>query len=290
MAHRSNPIPGTVETVPGYPRTLIIYKCPRSRFYQARAHVGRLVTRSLRTDVRGHAVTRAKEFYQELIARKARGEPVTENRANFAQVAASLFKEDQGRVDRGERKQSVVDDSKYTYKADLLGFFGNKHVKNITYETLNDYVAHLRKSRQDNDKEPIKSKTLKNHFIVLSKILRHAHKLGLIDKLPIFPTISQQDNPREWFSEPQYERLVKAVDQLIKDKTIVRFQPVTKELRLLVTFLVNSFLRPADLKELRHKHIERVTQGKHCYLRILASGKTKAAPVITMEACVRIHR
>jgi hypothetical protein len=239
--------------------------------------------------VRGHAIKRAKEFYQELIGRKARGEPVTENRANFAEVAESLFKEDQTRVDRGERKQSVVDDAKYIYKADLKPFFGSKHVKNIAYEQLNEYIAHLRKSREDDNKEPVSSKTLKNHFIVLSKILKHAHKLGLIDKLPIFPTISQQDNPREWFTEPQYLRLMTSVDKLIEEKRVVRFHTVTKELRLLVTFLVNSFLRPADLKELKHKHIEGVTQGKHNYLRILAMGKTKAAPVISMEAAVAIY-
>jgi integrase len=289
MQDRKNPIPETVERVPGYPSTLIIYKCPRSRFYQARAHVGRLVTRSLRTDVRGAALTRAKDFYQELIGRKSRGEPVTENKANFALVAEALFKEDQTRVDRGERKQSLVDDSKYIYKADLKGFFGSKHVKSIDYEMLNDYIAHLRTDREEADKEPIKSKTLKNHFIVLSKILKHAHKLGLIDKLPIFPTISQQDNPREWFSEPQYARLITAVDKLIEEKRMVRFHPVTKQLRLLTTFLVNSFLRPADLKNLKHKHIERVVQGQHTYLRILAMAKTKTAAVISMEAAVAIY-
>jgi integrase len=289
MLDRKNPIPETIEHVSGYPNTLIIYKCQRSRFYQARAHVGRLVTRSLRTDVRGQAITRAKDFYQELIGRKARGEPVTENKANFAMVAEALFKEDQTRVDRGERKQSLVDDSKYIYEADLKGFFGSKHVKNINYELLNEYIAHLRKAREEAGKEPIKSKTLKNHFIVMSKILKHAHKLALIDKLPIFPTISQQDNPREWFTEPQYTRLMTSVDKLIEEKRVVRFHTVTKELKLLVSFLVNSFLRPADLKNLKHKHIERVTQGKHSYLRILAMAKTKVAPVISMEACVAVY-
>jgi hypothetical protein len=290
MQDRKNPIPETIEHVAGYPSTLIIYKCPRSRFYQARAHVGRLVTRSLKTDIRGHALKRAQEFYQELIGRKARGEPVTENKANFALVAEALFKEDQGRVDRGERKQSLVNDSKYIYEADLKAFFGSKHVKNINYEMLNEYVGYLRTSRVEADKTPVSTKTVKNHLIVLSKILRHAHKLSFIDKLPIFPTISQQDNPREWFTEPQYARLIKAVDQMIADKAVVRFQPVTMELKYLVTFLVQSFLRPpGDIKDLKHKHIERVTQGKHSYLRIMAYSKNKPSPVITMEGCVGIY-
>ena len=285
MQYRQNPIKETIEHVPGYPTTLIIYKCPRSRFYQARAHVGRLVTRSLRTEIRSHAIKRAQEFYQELIGRKARGEPVTDNLSNFSNVAESLFAEDQGRVDRGERKQSLVDDAKYIYKADLKGFFGQRHVKDINYEKLNAYVSHL-KSRGD---KPVGSKTIKNHFIVLSKVLRHAHKLGYLDKLPVFPTISTTDNPREWFTQPQYAKLLEAVDKMIADKVVVRYVPVTMELKYLITFLVNSFLRPADLKELKHKHIERITSNNRSYLRVLAKGKVAPAPVITMEACVSIY-
>jgi integrase len=285
MQDRKNPIPGTIEHVPGYPTTLIIYKCPRSRYWQARAHVGRLVTRSLKTELRSAAVTRAKEFYQELIGLNARGQPVTVAPNNFSKIAEELFKEDQGRVDRGERKQSLVDDSKYIYKADLLDFFGATPVKSITYQKLTDYVNHLKGDRE----KPVSSKTIKNHFIVMSKILRHAHKLGFIDKLPIFPTISTQDNPREWFTDLQFQRLIKAVDKMIAESVVVRFVPVTAELRFLVTFLVNSFLRPSDLKNLKHKHIEKVTQGQHSYLRILAMAKTKMAPVISMEACVEIY-
>jgi integrase len=285
MQHRANPIPDTMETVPGYPNKLKIYKIPASQNWYARAtFADKRVVRSLKTQSHTTAIAEAKQFYNELLMKQAANQPLTQSNT-FSIVAEDLFKEDQGRIERGERKQSLVDDSKYIYEADLLGFFGRKHVKDINYERLNAYVSHL-KSR---GKKPVSTKTIKNHFIVLSKILKHAHKLGYIDKLPIFPTLSQQDNPREWFTEPQYARLLVAVDRMIAEKVIVRFQPVTLELRYLVTFLVNSFLRPADLKELKHKHIERVTQGNHSYLRILAKGKTKAAPVISMEAAVGIY-
>jgi integrase len=285
MQHRANPIPDTMETVPGYPNKLKIYKIPASQNWYARVtFADKRVVRSLKTQSHTTAIAEAKQFYNELLMKQAANQPLTQSNT-FSIVAEDLFKEDQGRIERGERKQSLVDDSKYIYEADLLGFFGRKHVKDINYERLNAYVSHL-KSR---GKKPVSTKTIKNHFIVLSKILKHAHKLGYIDKLPIFPTLSQQDNPREWFTEPQYARLLVAVDRMIAEKVIVRFQPVTLELRYLVTFLVNSFLRPADLKELKHKHIERVTQGNHSYLRILAKGKTKAAPVISMEAAVGIY-
>lgn len=283
--HRANPIPETVENVPGYPNNLKIYHIPASKYWYARAEInGRRCVRSMRTINHATAIASAKQFYQELLLKQAQAKPLTVS-PTFSLVANDLFKEDQGRVDRGERKQSLVDDSRYIFNSDLLDFFGKQHVKDISYQRLNDYVEHLKADRE----KPVKTKTIKNHFIVLSKILKHAHKLNYIDRLPIFPTLSQQDNPREWFTEPQYARLLKAIDQMIADKVVVRFVPVTMELKYLVTFLVNSFLRPADLKELKHKHIARVTQGNHNYLRIMAMGKTKPAPVITMEAAVAIY-
>jgi hypothetical protein len=81
----------------------------------------------------------------------------------------------------------------------------------------------LKKDREDAGKPALKSKTIKNHFILMSKILKHAHKLGYIDRLPVFPTIIAQDNPREWFSDDQYHHLLKITDQEIGKQAKVRF-------------------------------------------------------------------
>jgi len=103
--------------------------------------------------------------------------------------------------------------------------------------------------------------------------------LGYLEKLPIFPSITAADNPREWFSQLQYERLLKAVDKMVEDKVSVRFVPVTMEFKYLVTFMANSFLRPGDLKELKHKHIESVTSNGHTYLRISPAAGQLPPPV-----------
>jgi hypothetical protein len=174
-------------------------------------------------------------------------------------------------VDRGERKQSVVDDNKYIFKSDLLKFFGNTHVKDINFRMLSDYVEHL-KTR---GKKPVSSKTVKNHFITLSKILNHAIQLDYMDKMPKFPRIVQQESLREWFNDRRYQVLLKSIDTMISEKMKVRFIPVTLELKLLTQFMATSFLRPGDLKDLRHKHIQHATKENINYLRILAMSKVR---------------
>jgi len=138
-------------------------------------------------------------------------------------VALDLFKEDQARVDRGERKQSLVDDAKYIYEADLLTFFRKYHCKDVIYQRLSDYAKYLKTSREERKKDPPSSKTIKNHFMLISKILKHVFKMGYIDKLPVFPTIQAKDNPREWLSDDQYTSLLKITKQEIGKNTKVRF-------------------------------------------------------------------
>jgi hypothetical protein len=70
----------------------------------------------------------------------------------------------------------------------------------------------------------------KNHFVVLSKILTHAKKLGYINQLPVFPTIDLEDNPRARFDQLEYARLTATIDDMIKAGLKgARFGLVTEE-------------------------------------------------------------
>lgn len=286
MQHPANPIPETVEAVPGYPNVLKLYRIPASKYWQARAFMdGRIIKKSTKTTDKRVAIQGAKDFYNELLRKKSLHEPLTES-PSFERVALALLEEDQRRVERGERSETLVTDAKYIFDKDLVPFFRKNHVRDITYQRINDYVAYL-KTRGD---KPVGSNTIKNHFVYLRKILKHAHKLNLIDRLPIFPPISTIDNPRAWFDADQYDKLKKAIDREIRDKVTVRYHPVTKELRYLTAFMVNSFLRPADLKFLQNKHITVAKTTKNVsYLRIMASAKTATTQVVSMPAAVGIY-
>jgi hypothetical protein len=112
----------------------------------------------------------------------------------------------------------------------------------------------------------------------------------MLDKLPIFPKITTQDNPRPWLNEEQYSALLGAIRKAIRDKVVVRYVPITEELLDLTNFMVNSFLRSSDIKILKNKDINIIKRpGKSSYLRIMARSKVKAAQVVTTSAAVTIY-
>jgi integrase len=280
MQHPSNPILDTLETVPGYPATLKIYRVPCSVYYYMRVWMdGRMIPRSTKTKNKELARKAAGAFYDELLLKRAKKEPLVGGEFNKAFQA--VLEIDRGRVASGERKQSMVDDAEYVFNKDLLPFFRNNALKQITYQRLLEYVTKLRERQVGN-------RTIKNHFIVLNKILKHGFNTGMLDKIPLFPTVSIADNPRDWLPEDQYARLKFTIDQEIKAGAVVRYKPITEELKLLTVFMVNTFLRPQDIKLLRNRDVIVVRAEKHTYLRITARGKVRVAPVVSMEAAVKV--
>lgn len=85
-------------------------------------------------------------------------------------------------------------------------------------------------------------------------------------------------------------KLKQTTQELIIQRRVVRGHQITKEMNLLITFMVNTFLRPSDIKELRHRNIQ-IVQGEHRYLRIQPeTSKTKNSPIVTMGAAVGIYK
>lgn len=278
-----NPIRDTFGSIPGYPATLKIYKIPASKFWQVRVWwETRMVCRSTKTEIRSEAINFAKQFYNDLLLKRAKHEPVVQSNT-FETVAGSLIAEDQSRVERGERSESLVSDAKHIIYKDLVPFFKSDSLKKINYARITAYMAHAKAIRGERQ---LSSNTMKNHFIFLRKVLKHGQKMGLLDSMPVFPTISTEDAPREWFSEAQYKFLRETIVVSYGETAKKTYKPIDKELLLLTIFMVNSFLRPPDMKNLRNRDIEVVGDE---YLRIRAASKVKASPVITMPLAVEVY-
>jgi hypothetical protein len=285
--HRANPIPETVQSISGFPATLKLYRIPASKFWQVRAFMGgKIIKKSTKTEDKADAIKAAKDFYNTLLLKRAQNLPLTES-PTFERVSLDLLREDKARVERKEVSKRLVRDEQYIFDADIVPFFRHDHVKDINYARIVAYVEHLK----HRGKKPVSSNTIKIHFVYLRKVLKHAWKLGLLDRLPIFPKIKVKDNPREWFTKEQYDLLKKTIAEEIKKGTVVRYHKITDELRFLTTFMVNSWLRPSDIKNLQNKHIEVVKQkGGTQFLRIRPpSSKTVNTPVVTMAAAVGIY-
>lgn len=280
MKHRTTAIHGSKFSIPDYPKTLRLYKIPASSFFQVKARVnGVRVKKSTKTENLSKAITVAKAFYNELLVKAAQQQPLVESK-NFEKVVESLIAEDQGRIDRGERSEHLVRDARSIF-GELIPFFKQHHVREIGYDQIQQFVA---------SKKGVKTNTLKNYLIFLRKALKHAHKKGLLDKLPIFPTLSVKANPREWFTDQQYRKLRSTIVKCKGETAKRTYVPIGRELGLLTTFLVNTFLRPPDIKELRNRDIEVVDTKTQTFLRIRAKSKVMAAPVISMANAVDIYK
>ena len=46
---------------------------------------------------------------------------------------------------------------------------------------------------------------------------------------------------------------------------------ITRELVELIVFMTNSFIRPTDIKNMQHKHIEEDERDGYKYLRLIAA-------------------
>ena len=58
------------------------------------------------------------------------------------------------------------------------------------------------------------------------------------------------------------------------------------DLSQVIGFMVNTFVRPGDIKKVRHQHVEEV-RGRHVYLRMnLPETKRHDKPVVSMRAAV----
>ena len=69
----------------------------------------------------------------------------------------------------------------------------------------------------------------------------------------------------------------------------IKRESVPIEMRWLIRFMVNSFVRPVDIKLIQHKHIEIIT-GQNTYLRLnLPETKRHRGQVVTMRAAKGVY-
>lgn len=286
LRHRSVPIPETLESVPNYPKKLVIFKIAASPFYQVRYFSqSKVVKRSCKTEKKSEAIAFAKKFYEDVLLAERNLLPISKS-PTFEKFANLLIEEQEALIERHERNAKLNINDKQKLKTDLLPFFRNFHVKDITYKHINDYITHL-------SKRGLKPATLKVHLVLIRKILNLACRENLLDRLPLMPKIRMKDSPRGSLSTEEYRHLKQVAKQIIEDKTnkhLVRRNPITYEMSYLISFMVNTFLRPSDVKSLRHRNIE-IVETPNTFLRIFTdSSKTSESPIVSMPAAVKFYK
>jgi integrase len=241
----------------------------------------KVLKKSTKTENKKTAIEFAKKFYEDILLRERNLLPLGSSPI-FEKVARELLIEQVQLIERGERSDKLNINDKQKLEKDILPRFGGMNLKDITYKHLNEYASLL--SQRD-----LKPATINNHLNLIHKVLTLGQRENLIQTIPQFPKVKREDSPRGWFNLDEYELLKETIKNQIKIKTNIRGHEITDEIRFLVTFMVNTFLRPSDIKNLRHRNIQ-VVNDKNTYLRIQTdSSKTINSPIVSMQDAVGIY-
>ncbi len=279
---RTVAIKESIQTIKGYPKKLVIYLTPASKFYWTRVfYHGKYFTRTTKTTNPAEAKKKAIEFYQEVL--------ISATNSNSTKQATSLSVIGKQYLDsiKKAKRPSAYRNDESRYENGILPFFGEQDIRTISHAKLNQFVGYLAERE-------LSPATQKHYIVVLRKILKFAIANEQLDKLPLFPRISgqlQTDQKRHDFTLEEYDKLVETAELLAEQNTMVRGVKITLEMKYLIQFMVNSFIRPSDLRVIQHKHITHRVDGKERWITLThPATKTNANEVQAMPATVGIYK
>ena len=285
---KSNAILETMESVPGYPSKLKFFKVYCSKFYWARVYVnGSYKVRSLKTESRKEAINLTKKFYEEALISDRTGSMGAPRNRTFSNVGLTYIE-----TLNGIGKDRLYKDDLNRFKKELVPHFGEKDVGLIT----NADIGALMKKLQLKKLAPA---TINHYIVVLRKILNFAADNQLIQATPNFPKIvgkSTGQTKRDYFEQKEYKKLTQTVDRLEAKGVKVRGVPITAEMKYLIQFMVNSFIRPSDLRVLKNHHVKVMVKNdepderyKKYLLLTHPATKTTDQDVVTMTAAAPVY-
>lgn len=259
---------------------------------------GKTYTQSLKTTSKQAAISQAKQFFHiktaELYADKIVSR--SDRKIKFADLIPAVVVGLQARVKRGEFAAASIPIFLNRMHNSILPYFGTMTMEQITYRHLNDFMEQM--SNRD-----LSATTVHQHMVAIRKVFAHAHGNNIIKSTPKFPVIKVADKPRGSFSLTEYRDLVRLARQRVGERVpdafskkyrssndiLEKYGRINADLHWLIRFMVNGFMRPSDIKFIKHKHVT-VVRGKHIYLRLnLPETKKHDKPIVTLQPAVFVY-
>ena len=315
LRHRTSPIPNSIFPVNGYPSKLVIFKIKASKYWQTRCFTnGKLYKESTKTTSLEVAKHYAARFYERLLVEQAQSKYLdlhiqpspqeaseakyvserTNMDVRFDYYANELLRAELGRLSRDEYSERSLGILKNRLRKWILPRFGALSPSTITYFQIqnfaNDLSAHF------------SSTTVNQYLVALRKVLKMAFSLGGLKTLPEFPKVKVATKSRGAFTPTEYYSLLRMARSLVGKKapheeSVLRKkyglrsanQTLPADLPLAIRFMVNAFIRPSDLKTLKHKHVE-IVRNANLYLRLtLPATKSHDKPIVTLQPAVKAY-
>jgi integrase len=310
--HKTLPIPSSITYIAGYPQKLFIYQLEASRYWWVRYFsVGKTIRKTTKTEKKAEAIAFAKQFFFDVGQKVVHGLPIAQT--NFVTCAAAMLKAEDAKRERGELTKITYDNLQYRLDKLVLPHFQAKDVATIDYFALDGYLSVL-----SHHKPQFSISTITAYMGLVRKVLVYAARRGFIKAVPEFPHVAKEDIARGWFNTKEYHRLWGAATRYLgktveqrrwknekdeyeyqfilstapakkKNGDLLRNIEMTEDMRRLIVFMANSYIRPTDIKFMQHKHVD-VVRNEHTYLRLrIPTTKKHNKPIITMPKAVEVY-
>ena len=297
--------------IAGYPTELYIYTLAASPYWWVRCYSNKRVYRKTTKQTNKQKATIfAKEFYDTVKYNNRHGIG-SASKSNFEVCTKELLKTERAKLDRNELTKITYDNTKYRFDKKILPYFRHMNVTDIDYYALDQFLTQI-------SSEGISSSTISAYMRLVRKVLSYAARRGLITAIPELPRVHVEDKARGWFTPAEYSRIWESAKRLeglkievrkykndddetqtqyvattAKDKRLgklMRNVEMTQDLRRLVVFMVNSYIRPTDIKFMRHKHVEEVDNEYQYLLLRIPPTKGHSNPITTMPKAVYTYK
>lgn len=222
-----------------------------------------------------------------------------EKKNNFTALADKLLDLEWERVERNELSSGSVGIQKNRLDAHILPFFRYVAPTQVTHVDLDGFVSRLTQHQ-------LSATTISQYLVLVRKLLKLAVRQGLLKEVPEFPRIKVTAEPRAMLSLNEYRKL--ALTALKMSRSGVSAPPVKSteghrdrfwvaprnmllapDMFWVIRFMVNAFVRPGDLRQLKNKHVNLV-RGETVYLRLnLPETKKHNKPIVSMQAAVQVY-
>ena len=300
---RNAPIKSSLRPVSGLPDKLKIFRIAGSKYWQVRMYnYGKYTSQSLKTTDMEEANSQAKIFFEglefagEYQERYKKSEPIPEvrNQMLLHDLIQEIIDSELAKVSRDEITYGSFLMTKNRLESHIFEFFKNRSLNNVTVITLEEFVGYL--TRND-----LTVGTIQGYMAQLRKVLKLLNRKNILKTIPQFPQVKSQVNSRGAFTVTEYRQIMRKAHALRsqtftdwdKDKRIwikSNYHQMPYEMASLIRFMVYTFVRPGDIRQIQNKHIE-IIQGQYNYLRLnLPEVKRHKAATVSLPPAVNIYR
>jgi integrase len=297
---RNAPIKSSMTTVEGLPEKLKLYRIAGSKYWQMRFYnLGRYSIQSLKTTDLAEAKFFATQIFDSWVASGTYVPsapqlvmPLASNQLLLHDLIDEVLLAEEDKVKRDEIKPASYVMTKIRLEGLIFDYFKSRPLHKINADVLAEFISYL-------TQQNFAASTIQGYMAQTRKLLKLLCRKQIIKAVPAFPTMKAQPHSRGAFTITEYKAILRQSKQLrsvtftdwgVRNKAWIKsdYHQMPHEMNWLIRFMVYTFVRPGDIRQIKNKHIE-IIRGAYHYLRLnLPEVKRHTAATVSLSPAVFI--